>query len=374
MDNLSIRYVFDRKHTATLTKQGLLQIEVRINRTSQKKFISTGIRLLKNQFSDRNGFCCVNHPNAQIITGKARRVFNTIEAFAISKECQTLADVLNWNLDNSKTHSVEEFIRDFLRKRNSSLSVIKSYNSLIKRLQEFYKIKTFSDFTYINIVDFDILLRKTIKSESILYKRHTSLKRIIKEAIKRKICDYNPYDEFEIKKGKSKTPVFLEEAEIELVKKYVPVNEKLQHVKDLFLFQIFTGMAYIDMSNFDKSNLSEVSGKTVIRSNRSKTDESFITLLLPDAERILQKYDYKLPVISNQKYNDYLKLLAAGAEIKKNFTTHTARHTFATYLLNKDIPIESVSKAMGHSNIKMTQHYAKLLGKKVVSDMIKLLD
>ena len=132
MDGLSIRCVFDRKHTATLTKQGLLQIEVRVNRTSQKKFISTGIRLLKNQFSDRNGFCCVNHPNAQIITGKARRIFNTVEAFVMSKECQTFADVLNWNIDNSTTYLVEEFVRNFLKNRNSSLYVIIPFINLFQ--------------------------------------------------------------------------------------------------------------------------------------------------------------------------------------------------------------------------------------------------
>ena len=373
MEDLSMRYVFDRKHTATQTKPGLLQIEVRINRTSQKKFISTGVKLYKNQFSERNGFTCINHPNSQIITGKARRVFNNVEAFVNSEQCKTFGDVLKWNTPVSKQHFVIDFIKEFLRIKNASLNVIEYHHSLITRLEEFGKIRMFSDFTYENIVEFDTFLRKTINSQPTLYRRHFALKRIIREAIKRKICEYNPYDEFEVKKGKSKAPVFLEENEIKLIKEFVPINEKLQHVKDMFIFQSFTGMAYIDMSEFDKSKLVEVSGKTVIRSNRSKTDESFITLLLPEAEQVLKRYNYQLPIMSNQKYNDYLKLLAAGAGIQKRLTTHTARHTFATYLLNKDVPIESVSKAMGHSNIKMTEHYAKMLGRKVVRDMEKLL-
>jgi site-specific recombinase XerD len=81
-----------------------------------------------------------------------------------------------------------------------------------------------------------------------------------------------------------------------------------------------------------------------------------------------------MPKLSNQKYNDYLKLLAEASGIKKNLTSRVARHTFATYLLNKDIPIETVSRALGHTNLKMTQHYAKMLEKKVVSDMSKLLE
>jgi site-specific recombinase XerD len=94
---------------------------------------------------------------------------------------------------------------------------------------------------------------------------------------------------------------------------------------------------------------------------------------LPEAERIAEKYGYSLPKISNQKYNDYLKLLGAGAGITKSLTSHVARHTFATYLINRNIPIESVSKALGHASIRQTQHYARLLGKKVIEDMKTLL-
>ena len=128
------------------------------------------------------------------------------------------------------------------------------------------------------------------------------------------------------------------------------------------------------MTNFSKNDIIEVDEMKAIRSNRVKTDESFITLFFPEAEKIAEKYNYELPKLSNQKYNDYLKILAAGVKIKKNLTTHVARHTFATYLLNKGIPIETVSRAMGHSSIKMTQHYAKLLGRKVISDMKILLE
>jgi len=97
MDNLSMRYVFDRKRQSSETKTGLLQIEVRITKTSIKTLISTGIHLYKNQFSDKNGFICRNHPNAQIITGKAKRIFNKIEAFVNSKDCASFEDVNNWD-------------------------------------------------------------------------------------------------------------------------------------------------------------------------------------------------------------------------------------------------------------------------------------
>jgi site-specific recombinase XerD len=374
MDNVQLRYVFDRlKQANNDTKKGLLQIEIRQSATNVKKLISTGVHLHKNQFSDKNGFTCKNHDNAPAITGKVARMFRQIEAFALSDKCNRLDDVKNWNKDESKIHSVIEFMRDSLRKRNPSAAILEHHNILIRQIEEFGRFKVFSDITYQNIADFDLFLRKTINSQPTLYKRHCAFKSYIVDAINRGICQSNPYLQFRVQKGKSKSPTFLEEPEIKTILEYIPGNEKLQKVKDLFIFQCFTGMAFVDVMNFSKDDISELDGMKIIRSARTKTDESYIALFLPEAEKIANKYDYCLPKLSNQKYNDYLKLLGTGAGIKKNITSHVARHTFATYLLNKDIPIETVSKAMGHSNIKMTQHYAKLLGRKVVSDMSKLL-
>jgi site-specific recombinase XerD len=374
MDNAQLRYVFDRQKQANNdTRSGLLQIEVRLTGTNRRVLISTGIHLYKNQFSNKNGFTCKNHENAPAITGKAVRIFRQIEAFVLSEKCCNLNEVKNWDKDDSKNHSVVEFMKEALRKRNPSDAILEHHNVLIRQIQEFGRIKVFSDLTYENIADFDLFLRKTIHSQPTLYKRHSTFKFYIVDAINRGICKTNPYLQFKVPKGKSKSPTFLDESEILKIQEYVPGNEKLQKVKDLFIFQCFTGMAFIDALGFSRSDVSEIDGMKIIRSNREKTDESFIALFLPEAQRIAEKYDYKLPVLSNQKYNDYLKLLGAGAGLSKTLTSHVARHTFATYLINNDIPIESVSKALGHSNIKMTQHYAKLLGKKVISDMSKLL-
>jgi site-specific recombinase XerD len=373
MDNLQIRFVFDRKRQATNTKKGLLQIEVRIQRTSKKVFISTGIHLLANQFSDKNGFVCKNHNNSILITGKATRIFREIEAFCLSEKCISILDVKNWNKNESDVHSFIEFMKTELRKRNPTWATIDHHNVLIRRLEEFEKIKTFSDLTYKNISDFDGYLRKKIKSSATLNKRHCALRQYIRQAINMDLLKKDPYSLFKMPPKKSKEPVFLEENEIYSILKYETKIEKLEHARDLFIFQIFTGLAYIDMVKFDNSSVVIVEGKKIIKSNRQKTDESFISLLLPEAEKILIKYAYKLPIISNQKYNDYLKLLQAGSGISKNLTSHVARHTYATYLLNKGIPLHSVSRAMGHSSTRMTEHYAKLLGRTVIDDMSKLL-
>lgn len=373
MDNLQIRFVFDRKGQANNTQKGLLQIEVRLQKTTQKVFISTGIHLLKNQFSDKNGFSCKNHDNASLITGKATRIFREIEAFCLSEKCLSINDVKNWNKNESDIHSVIEFMKSELRKRNPTWATIEHHNVLIRRLEEFGKIKTFSDLTYMNISDFDGFLRKKINSSATLNKRHCAFRQYIRQAINMDLLKKDPYTMFKMPPKKSKEPVYLEEYEINKILEYKPVNEKLEHTRDLFIFQIFTGLAYIDMIKFDNSSVLLSEGKKIIKSNRKKTNESFISLLLPEAEKILIKYAYKLPKMTNQRYNDYLKLLQAGAGISKNLTSHVARHTYATWLLNKGIPIESVSRAMGHSSIRMTQYYARMLGKTVISDMEVLL-
>jgi integrase len=374
MDNLSIRYVFDRKNIATESKQGLLQIEVRLSKSVRKVLISTGIHLYKNQFSDKNGFTCKNHPNTAQITGKAKRLFNKIESFCLSDSCPNFESIKNWDKDDSQTQLVVDFIRRSLRDRNPSLRVINENNSLLRRLIDFWKIKTFTDCTYENIRDFDLYIRKFINSQPTRHKRHIMLRRYILDAMNMGLCNFDPYRVFISKRGKSKDPVYLTEKEIERVLDFEPNNERIERVKDLFIFQMFTGMAYVDICSFDKSCIGEIDGYAVMSSKRKKTDVQFTSILLNEARVILEKYDYSLPMISNQKYNDYLKMLAAGAGIDKNITTHTGRHTYATYLMNKNIPIETISRAMGHSNIKMTQYYAKLFGKKVIDDMKILLE
>ena len=373
MDNAIIRFVFDKNKRATKTRPGLLQIEVRLRSTNKCVYISTGIKIFQNQFSDANGFTCKNHPNSPALTGKGKRIFNQIEAFVLSDKCPSIDYVKNWNQDPSKTESFVEFMKDELRKKKLSYGTLKHHNVLIRKLEEFGKIKTFSHVTYSNVSDFDSFLKKTINTGSTLNKRHSILKHYIKEAINRDLILKDPYTLFKMPSKKGKDPTFLLENEITKIIEYTPTNEKIEKVKDLFLLQCFTGLAYTDLMSFSKDFIFEFEGMKVLRNSRNKTDESFITVLLPEAERIFEKYNYVLPKISNQKYNDYLKLLGTGAGLTKNITTHVGRHTFATYLLNKDIPIETVSRAMGHSNIKMTQHYAKLLGKKVISDMKKLL-
>jgi site-specific recombinase XerD len=173
---------------------------------------------------------------------------------------------------------------------------------------------------------------------------------------------------------------FLVEEEIQAIVSKEFATERLNQVKDIFLFSCFTGLAYIDVKKLTKNNITiGIDGEKWIYTNRQKTDTRSNIPLLPMAEEIIAKYKEHpqcvnegklLPVLSNQKMNAYLKEMADLCGINKELTFHIARHTFATTVtLTNGVPIESVSKMLGHKNLRTTQHYAKILDRKVSEDM-----
>lgn len=173
---------------------------------------------------------------------------------------------------------------------------------------------------------------------------------------------------------------YLVQEEIQAIVDKEFATERLNQVKDIFLFSCFTGLAYIDVKQLTRSNIGlGIDGGKWIFTNRQKTDTRSNISLLPIAEEILDKYKQHpqclnegklLPVLSNQKMNSYLKEIADLCEINKELTFHIARHTFATTVtLTNGVPIESVSKMLGHKNLRTTQHYAKILDRKVSDDM-----
>lgn len=154
---------------------------------------------------------------------------------------------------------------------------------------------------------------------------------------------------------------------------------RLEHVRDIFVFCCFTGLAYADVKKLSQDDINKgIDGELWINTARTKTKSKANIPILPTAQMILDKYedspylmnDTVLPVLTNQKMNAYLKEIADLSGIKKNLTTHLARHTFATTVtLTNGVSIESVSKMLGHKNLRTTQHYAKILNRRVSEDM-----
>jgi site-specific recombinase XerD len=235
------------------------------------------------------------------------------------------------------------------------------------------------------ITDYEFYLRTVRKcANNTAVKYIKNFNKIIKLCLANDWLDKNPFANYK-SKVKEVERVYLSESEIQNIINKDFKTERLSLVRDIFLFSCFTGLAYIDVKNLTKSHISiGIDGDKWIFTHRQKTETASKIPVLPVTQMIIDKYadhpqsvneDKLLPILSNQKMNAYLKEIAAVCEIEKELTFHIARHTFATTVtLTNGVPIESVSKMLGHKNLRTTQHYAKVLDKKVSEDMKILRD
>ena len=218
--------------------------------------------------------------------------------------------------------------------------------------------------------------RKGIKNNSVV-KYIKIYKTACNYCIKMDLIEKNPFNVYQGKLS-IKDAVFLTQIELDKINDKKFTLPRLERVKDIFLFSCYTGYAPIDASNLTNENLFEGnSGELWIMTNRAKTAIRANVPILPPAHTIIKKYKGQqeglIPKISNQKMNAYLKEIADVCGIDKHLTWYVARHTFATTVtLGNGVRIENVSSMMGHTNIKQTQHYAKVLDHNVLNDMVKL--
>lgn len=233
------------------------------------------------------------------------------------------------------------------------------------------------------ITDYEFYLRSVRNcANNTAVKYIKNFNKIIKICLANHWIERNPFANYKAK-VKEVERVYLSEDEIQNILNKDFKTERLSLVRDIFLFSCFTGLAYIDVKNLTKSHISlGIDGEKWIFTHRQKTESASKIPILPITQMIIDKYEDHpecnnqnklLPILSNQKMNAYLKEIAGVCEIEKELTFHIARHTFATTVtLTNGVPIESVSKMLGHKNIRTTQHYAKILDKKVSEDMMIL--
>ena len=142
--------------------------------------------------------------------------------------------------------------------------------------------------------------------------------------------------------------------------------------RDLFVFQMFTGLSYSDSQAFDIADYKQVNGKWVNVGERIKTGVAYVSQLLPPVVEILERYNWQTPKINNTKYNACLKVIQQALGFTSKLHSHLARHTFATWMLANGVPLDHVSKMVGHTNIRQTQRYAKLQTQAVYDDFEKV--
>jgi site-specific recombinase XerD len=207
----------------------------------------------------------------------------------------------------------------------------------------------------------------------------SNLKKIVLECMKKGWISTDPFADFKTNR-KEVIRTALNKEEIQAITNKDFDCERLDHVRDIFLFSCYTGLAYIDVYQLRRSDIvTGVDGGKWIITTRQKTDSATRLPLLPAAIKIMEKYEHDvkcvqrgsvLPVLSNQKMNSYLKEIQDRCKIKKELTFHIARHSFATTItLSNGVPIETVSKMLGHKSLKQTQHYAKIVDLKISEDM-----
>lgn len=227
------------------------------------------------------------------------------------------------------------------------------------------------------ITDLEFFLRTEYKySQNTTYKCMKFFKQVINKAIRAGLIFVDPFNGYKISTERVDRG-FLTEDELEKMMSKNFASARLNQVRDIFIFACFTGLAYIDLAHLRVDNIQKMfDGRWWIVTHRQKTNTKVMVPLLPPAMKILKKYEGEftdgklLPIITNQKLNCYLKEIADICGINKNITFHLARHTFATTMtLGKGVPIESVSKMLGHTNIQTTQIYARITNDKISKDM-----
>lgn len=232
------------------------------------------------------------------------------------------------------------------------------YNSLLS----YGRIKLFEDLTPANILDYHKWLQKDGKRKTTTLKHyHKRLHRYVLKAFEYGYIDRDPYKSVTIPAGHYEERRPLSESEINLLQS-LRLPPKEEKARDLFIFSCFTGLAYCDAQAFDFKTMTEKNGDLYyILGCRIKSVSTFYTPILKPAMEVLKKYNYRLPRMSNQKLNDYLGLVESRACLNKKMTSHVARHTFATWVLAHDIPIENLARMLRQKDVRTTQIYAKIL-------------
>ena len=380
--------------------QGQMPIYQRITINGQRYDVSTGLFVVEEKWSVEAVKMKGNTEEARLINGR----LDMMRATVYETEKKLFMNQVEITFENFKNEyqgkkSRERMLVPIFEEHNRKIKelvgqeyapgTLERYQTSLKHTKDFLFWKY--NLTDINIekidhafiMEYEFYLRSVRKcANNTAVKYIKNFHKIINECLANNWLTKDPFVNY---KAKIKEVVreFLTEKEIEDIINKEFASERLELVRDIFVFSCFTGLAYIDVQQLTNDNIAlGIDGDKWIFKNRQKTDTASKIPLLPMAQEIINKYaehpvckneNRLLPILSNQKMNAYLKEIADVCEINKELTFHIARHTFATTItLSNGVPLETVSKMLGHTNLKTTQHYAKILDKKISEDMMIL--
>ena len=401
--NTTFSHLFYLRKSKAKPDSGILYFRITVN--GKRAVTTTGREVPLSLWNPASGKATGNSDQAKAINRFLSKVENDIyhahQRLLDKGEIFSSKDIIDTYLGKDKKKEAQErMLLDIFQEHNDRVNRLigkdfaagtaERYRTAKKHVEGYIKKEYKSsdipvqDVNHKFITGFEYYLkteRNCAHNSAIKY--ITNFKKIIRIAL---LNEWIIKDPFKNWKGKLKVVdrEFLTEGELQaLISKEIK-NERLGLIKDIFTFSCFTGLSYAEVKKLsEKEVVIGIDGKRWIKTKRTKTKTRCSVPILPVAEAILEKYSSHpqvsekrlLPIFSNQKTNAYIKEVADLCGINKNLTFHLARHTFATTVtLSNGVPIESVSKMLGHKNLQTTQHYAKILDKKVSDDMAILKD
>lgn len=388
----SARIVFDRRKVTNedSTKEGMLEVRVTVKRKSY--YIGTDVKVLRKHWAG----AVVVRPDADALNNRlgivVRRVNEKVNEFIEARKPIDVAAIKRYVYAGTMVQKTHDELLSWVKKEVPLLNVSdgtrKHYWLLYDRLKEFGEMMTWQDLTVENIYRWDSWLRQNVKaqvkrgqderdaSDGTVYNYHKHLKALLNRAVDCGVIDASPYARLhgKFKRGDSENVEYLSEEQMRRVVDLRPVTgSQMEKVRDLFVFQMFTGLAYSDAQTFNIKQYHKDGDVWVANGQRIKTGVPYVSVLLPPVIDVLERHGWQVPKIANQKYNCLLKTMGSVIGIE-GLHSHLARHTFATYMLGKGAKVQNVMRMLGHKKIQQTMRYAKVLAKDVQDDFVRVAE
>lgn len=402
---IRISLVFDHHKRTPKGENGPVEVRVTVNK--KPYYINTGVKVTQDRLVGN----CIRDVRVKGADGIVR---TTEDADTLNERLTTIVRLVenevNRCLDERRPLDVAEIRRKvydlevsndddaptlvaWIKEQIPMLNVVKNtrqkYVTLCRRLTEFGQITRWEHLSVEAIYKWDAWLRvqdnelttnqkaagveQAKLGDKAVESYHKGLRAMLNRALKMGKITANPYDRLrgEFVSKKRDVVDYLTEEQMQKVMEITPVpGSQVAMARDLFIFQMFTGLGYADTQIFDLSQYREVDGKWRFIGKRVKTGVPYVSMLLPPVVEVLKRNGWRVPRMNNQRYNQMLKAIGMVIGIER-LHSHMGRHTFATWMLSNGSKIENVSKMLGHTDIKMTQRYAEVLAKDVYDDYDK---
>ena len=403
---IRISLFFDHHKRTPKGEEGPVEVRVTVNK--KPYYINTGVRVREDRLVGN----CIRDVRIKGADGIARM---TEDADVLNERLTTIVQLVerevNRCMDERRPLDVAEIRRKvydlevandddaptlvaWIKEQIPMLNVVKNtrqkYVTLCRRLTEFGQITRWEHLSVEAIYKWDAWLRvqdnelttnqkaagveQAKLGDKAVESYHKGLRAMLNRALKMGKITANPYDRLrgEFVSKRRDVVDYLTEEQMQKILAIDPVpGSQVAMARDLFVFQMFTGLGYADTQIFDLSQYREVDGKWRFVGKRVKTGVPYVSMLLPPVVEMLKRNGWRVPKMNNQRYNQMLKAIGMVIGIER-LHSHMGRHTFATWMLSQGAKIENVSRMLGHTDIKMTQRYAEVLAKDVYDDFEKV--